>query len=229
VEIAWQASPTGTPRAGFAVGFMFGSGPDFAQVFARGVRVVVRAEVSSPAAGASVTGVTPVTLTAEGPLPGIPLVFRLLADGTQVARVTSTTLTSTVSWNTATLANGPHRLDVAVLDTSNNVLATDSRTVDVANATDTGLKVFITSPRAAATVSGTVAVSIWLEGAVAGSNTYVLTVDGKTIATQTCACLHVWPGWDTRLVADGAHTLGVTARDAAGRSATTSMTVIVGN
>jgi hypothetical protein len=229
VEIAWHSSPTGTPRAGFALGLWFGSGPDFAEVFARGVQVVVSGEIGAPAAGATVANTTPVSMTADGPLPGTPLVFRLLADGTQVATVTSTTLRSTANWNTTTVGNGPHRLDMMVLDTAGNVLATDSRTVNVANATAAGLQVFITSPRAGATVSGTVALSIWLEGAVAGSNTYAVAVDGKTVATETCACLHVWPGWNTRLVPNGAHTLSVTARDSAGKTATATMILIAAN
>jgi hypothetical protein len=95
----------------------------------------------------------------------------------------------------------------------------------VANA----LAVFITSPNLSATVSGTVAVNVWLEGAASGPNTYTIAVDGKTIATQTCACVHVWPGWNTTLLANGAHTLTATVRDATGRTGTARITVLTAN
>jgi hypothetical protein len=78
-------------------------------------------------------------------------------------------------------------------------------------------------------VSGTVAVNIWVEKAAPGTTTFALAVDGKTIATESCACAHVWPGWPTTRYPNGSHTLSATVRDAAGQTGDASIVVIVQN
>jgi hypothetical protein len=92
------------------------------------------------------------------------------------------------------------------------------------------LTVALTSPKAAPSVTtGTVAVNVWCEGCAAGTNVYTLTVDGQQLTTQSCACLHVWPGWNTKTVLNGTHTLTATIRDSAGKGGSTSLTVLVNN
>ena len=181
------------------------------------------ADIKTPSGSATVSRTTSVKIVATGVPPGVPLVYRLAADGRQIGVVTSTTLEGAIDWNTPTVTNGAHLLEATVADRSGTVLATDVQTVTVTNA----LAVFITSPNLpVTTVSGTVAVNIELEGAAPGSTTYTIAVDGGTIATETCPCVHVWPRSNTTLLANSAHTLTATVRDATSRTSTARITVL---
>jgi hypothetical protein len=97
------------------------------------------------------------------------------------------------------------------------------------------LKVFITQPRNAATVGGTVWVVMWVEGTTGSSNTFTLSADGKQVGTQTTSSRGpVTLPWATMPagappIPNGTHTLTGTVRDAAGNTGTTSITVIVNN
>ncbi|MFY1828201.1 PHB depolymerase family esterase [Myxococcus fulvus] len=83
----------------------------------------------------------------------------------------------------------------------------------------------VTSPASGATVSGTVTVTVSATDAVGVARVELL-VDGAPVATDTVAPYEL--AWDSRTVANGAHTLGARAYDAAGNQATdddTSVTV----
>ena len=96
-------------------------------------------------------------------------------------------------------------------------------------------EVFITQPRSGATVSGTVWVVLWAEGTSGTSNTFTLSADGRQVLSQTTSSRGpVTLPWLTTPagappVPNGTHTLTGTVRDATGRTATTSITVIVKN
>ena len=97
------------------------------------------------------------------------------------------------------------------------------------------LKVFITQPKAGATVSGTVWVVLWVEGTSGASNAFTLSADGTQIGSQTTSSRGpVTIAWPTKPVgatpiANGTHTLMGTVRDATGNTGTTSITVILNN
>jgi hypothetical protein len=97
------------------------------------------------------------------------------------------------------------------------------------------LKVFITQPRNAATVSGTVWVVMWVEGTTGSANTFTLSADGRQVGTATTSSRGpVTLPWPTRPagappIPNGTHTLTGTVRDATGNTGTTSITVIVNN
>jgi hypothetical protein len=97
------------------------------------------------------------------------------------------------------------------------------------------VKVFITQPKAGATVSGTVWVTLWAEGTTGTSNVFTLTADGKQVGTQTTSSrgpvTFAWPTKPagTTPVPNGSHTLTGTVRDATGQTGTTSITVILKN
>jgi|KBSSwiStaDraftv2_1062776.scaffolds.fasta_scaffold459717_2 hypothetical protein len=95
------------------------------------------------------------------------------------------------------------------------------------------VKVFITQPKASATVSGTVWVVLWVEGTSGASNVFTLSADGTQVRTQTTSSRGPvtlpWPTVGTTPVPNGTHTLTGTVRDATGNTGTTSITVILKN
>lgn len=94
----------------------------------------------------------------------------------------------------------------------------------------TTLKVFITQPKAPATVRGTVWVVLWVEGTSGASNVFTLSADGKPVASQTTTARGpVSIPWPTTALPNGTHTLTGTVRDATGNTGTTSITVILNN
>ena len=58
-------------------------------------------------------------------------------------------------------------------------------TIGVGNKEQAPLQVFITQPKAGATVSGTVWVVMWVEGTSGASNVFTLSADGKQVGSQT--------------------------------------------
>ena len=89
-------------------------------------------------------------------------------------------------------------------------------------------RVFITSPAAGATVSGTVWTDVWVENFVGTSNAFTLTVGG-TVVAQGTASNHATLAWDSRSIPSGAITLTATVRDAAGHVGATTRGLIVLN
>jgi hypothetical protein len=179
---------------------------------------------ANPTAGATVSGATTVTMTASG---GSDYTYNLAVDGTPVY----TGANNGFSWNTATVANGPHTLTATVRDAAGRT-GTASRTVTVANSTGSPggpLKVIFTSPAEGAAVSGSVTTNVWVEGQRGASNTFALSVDGQSVGTMTTSGTHASFAWDTRRVADGAHTLTATVRDATGQTGTGSRSVRTSN
>src|SRR5262249_59287485 len=86
----------------------------------------------------------------------------------------------------------------------------------------------MTTPRAGATVSGVVWVTVWVDGATAPS-TVTLSVSGTVVKNQTSGSMPVSLDWDSRLTSDGIKTLTVSARDAAGNTGAASLSVTVAN
>ena len=97
------------------------------------------------------------------------------------------------------------------------------------------LQVFITQPKAGATVSGTVWVVMWAEGTSGASNVFTLSADGKQVGSQTTSSRGpVTIPWVTKPVGatpvpNGTHTLTGTVRDATGNTGTMSISVILRN
>jgi hypothetical protein len=92
------------------------------------------------------------------------------------------------------------------------------------------LQVYITQPSSGATVRGTVWVVVWLGGASGSSNSYTLSVDGRTVATEnTSSTGPVSLPWTSTAADNGARTLTVTVRDATGNSGSGRISVTVAN
>ena len=182
--------------------------------------------ISNPIASASVTGVVPVNVNA--------------ADNVGVARVELKVNGSTVSvdsaapfafsWNSAGVPNGMANLVAYAYDAAGNVAASSTVAVNVANGTTvvardtTAPKVKIANP-VSGKVSGNVAVSSSAEDdSGAAGITQSIYVDGALVATGKGSSLAY--NWNSRKASKGTHTIAVTARDAAGNSSTTSVSVM---
>ncbi len=88
------------------------------------------------------------------------------------------------------------------------------------------LKVFITQPKAGATVSSTSWVVMWVEGTTGAANTFTLSANGAAVGSQTTSARGpVTIGWTP--TTNGVHTLTAGVRDAAGRTGTTTLRVTV--
>src|SRR6266850_543622 len=187
------------------------------------------AAFTSPAAGATVSGTVTVGMSETG-ASGTPITFTLTVDGTQVFTAAGTATTASFGWNTASVADGAHTLGLTVRDDAGRT-ATATRGVTVSNnGGGTGtLNVFITSPAAGATVTGTVWSDVWVEGASAGTRTFTLAIGGVTLMSGTDASNHVTLPWDSTRVANGTQTLVATVRDASGNSGSTTRAFNVQN
>jgi Domain of unknown function (DUF1929)/Bacterial Ig domain len=191
------------------------------------------AAITSPASGSTVNGTINVTMSATGGT--APYQYTLTVDSTTLA---SNATSNTVSWNTANTANGGHTLTATITDAA-NARATATASVTVSNTTApppppppaTGtLGVFITQPSNGATVTGTSWVTLWLEGSSGTSNTYTLTVAGRSVATTTTSSKGpVSMPWDSTTVPSGPQTLTATARDATGNTGSGSISINVSN
>jgi hypothetical protein len=186
------------------------------------------ASLSAPANGATVSGTVAVSASASDNVGVTGVQFKL--DGANLG-AEDTAAPYSVSWNTATAANGTHTLTATARDAAGNRTTSAAVTVTVNNAPPpdtTPPSVSLTAPASGATVSGTVAVS-----ASASDNVGVAGVqfqlDGANLAAEDTAAPYS-VSWNTTSVANGAHTLRATARDAAGnRTTSVAITVTVNN
>jgi hypothetical protein len=184
-----------------------------------------------PAANATVTGTTTVTLAATGGNGvgfGTTYAYGLKVDGTAV-----TGTGPSFSWDTTKVANGTHTLTATATDPVGGT-GTATQTVTVSNVATpppppTGtLKVFITQPTAGTTVSNTAWAVMWLEGSIAASKTYTLTLGGKAMgSTTTSSNGPVSMPYDTKMVVDGSQPLMATVKDSSSNTggSTTNVTV----
>ena len=142
--------------------------------------------------------------------------------------------TASYAWNTTGVPNGSHTLSLTVTDTANGS-ATTTRNVTVSNTVTSpaptgSLQVSVTQPAGGgATVSGTQWVTIWVDGAAAGNNTYTLTANGRTVWTETNGDRPSTLPWNTASGANGATTLTVSVKDSAGKTGSRSISVWVAN
>jgi Bacterial Ig domain/Carboxypeptidase regulatory-like domain len=183
--------------------------------------------ITSPAAGATVSGNVHLTAAASDSIGITSVQFRL--DGGNVgASLAAAPYAYTLS--TTSLPNGSHTISAVATDASGNSTTSPSVAVTVDNTTKdtTPPTVSMTSPAARATVSGMVAVT-----ATATDNVSVASVqfqlDGASIGGLDVAAPYAY-SWDSTRVTNGSHSLRAIATDSAGNSITsTSVTVKVDN
>ena len=188
---------------------------------------------TSPVNGATISGTITVGMAVSGATGSTS--FQLALDGATVSTQTVTGPTASHTWNTTTVANGNHTLTVGALDSAGHGASTTiTVTVNIPAApppppTGGTLTIAFTAPGEAATVSGTVWMVIWVNGASGSSNTFTVSVGGTVIRTQTTSGANVSVPWDTVGFANGPQTINVTVRDATGNTGSGARSVNVAN
>jgi alpha-tubulin suppressor-like RCC1 family protein len=182
--------------------------------------------ITAPAAGSTVSGTATISANASDNIGVVGVQFKV--DGVNVGLEDLTAPYST-AWNTATATSGSHAITAVARDAAGNSSAssTVSVTVGTAVADTTKPTISMTSPVSGSTVSGTTAIS-----ASASDNMGVVGVQFKVDGVNLGAEDTVAPysiSWNTTTVANGAHTVTATARDAAGNSAVLTIGVTVSN
>ena len=192
--------------------FMLDLGPD--QLLDRTAPTVA---VTSPATGATVSGTTTVSATAQDDI-GVTRV-EFAVDGTRIASVASAPFTA--AWDTRPLALGNHTVTATAYDAAGHSTTAASAVV-IADVTPP--TVTITAPAPKATVGGllTVTADATDDRAIGRVE---FSVDGRLLVTDTAAPYSFV--WSADAVTLGAHTIGARAVDPAGRATSTSIAVTV--
>lgn len=178
--------------------------------------------IAAPLAGSTVSGLVPVDVSAADNL-GVSRV-ELRVNGQSIA--TDTASPYGFSWDSSSLPNGSASLVAYAFDAAGNQAASSAVLVNVANASsDTEAPtVSIRSPAAGSSLTGSVSISSSAaDNAGAAGLTQTLLIDGKAVATASGGSLSY--SWNTRKASVGAHTITVTARDAAGNSSSSTVQV----
>lgn len=184
--------------------------------------------ISSPTNGSTILGTTTVIANASDNVGVTGVVFKV--DGTQLGS-TLTIAPYSASLVTTSLTNGSHTISATASDAAGNA-STASVTVTISNLIGgtkdtTAPTVALSAPSSGASVSGTITLS-----ANATDNVGVTGVQFKVDGANCGGTLTASPystTWGTTGVSNGAHTISVTASDAAGNVSTSSVTINVLN
>ncbi len=186
--------------------------------------------ITSPAAGATVSGTTSLTASASDNVGVAGVQFQI--DGANFG-AEDTTAPYSISWNTASASNGSHSITAVARDAAGNRSPVSAPvTVTVSNAPPppppdtTPPTVSITAPANGATVKGTVTVTASASDNVGVVGVQFLLDDGiNGSAEATTAPYSV--SWNTATASDGSHNITAIARDAAGNRSPVSAPVRV--
>jgi putative lipoic acid-binding regulatory protein len=183
--------------------------------------------LSAPASGATVNGTVTVSATASDNVGVTGVQFRL--DGANIGSE-DTTSPYSISWNTTSAANGSHSLTAIARDAAGNTRTSSPVDVTVQNSApvDTTLPtVSLTAPANGATVSATISVAATASDNVGVAGVQFL-LDGANLGAEDTSSPYSM-SWNTTAAANGTHTIAARARDAAGNTQMSSVTVTVQN
>ena len=186
------------------------------------------AAIAAPLASSSVSGLVAVNVNASDNV-GVARVD-LKVNGAVVA--SDTAAPYSFSWNSASVPNGMANLVAVAFDAAGNAGSSAAVAVNVANNTSSAIVAVgdTTAPRVSisplGSVSGNVAVNVSAtdNSGAAGLNTSI-SIDGVMVAQSSGGSLSY--RWNTRKSTPGVHTIGASARDAAGNVGSTSLQVTI--
>jgi hypothetical protein len=186
--------------------------------------------ITSPAAGATVSGSVSVQASASATAPATVSSVQFYLDGVALGSAV-TTLPYALNWDTTTAANGSHSLRATVTDSSGATASSPPVTVTVSNSVQpdtTPPAVSVTSPANNQTVSGTTPVSASATDNVAVASVQFF-LDGEPLGNAVTASPYAI-SWDTTTASAGPHVLTAQATDTSGNVGTsTGVTVNVAN
>jgi subtilisin family serine protease len=229
IESLLYASATDLGAAGRDIYYGYGRVNAAAAVAAARAAVVgdteaPSASISAPGAGATVSGLVTVDVSASDNV-GVARV-ELRVDGVTVASDYAGPYQ--FGWDSTQVADGAHALEARAYDGAGNVRSTGPLSVTVKNnatvADTTPPAVAITSPGDGATVGNSVTISVSSSdnaGPAGIRNT--LFIDGVQVAGSSGGALTF--KWSTRKYKSGSHTIQAVAVDAAGNRTSTYITV----
>jgi hypothetical protein len=183
--------------------------------------------ITSPSSGATIAGQVSVAVSASDNVGVTRVDFRVNG----ITQATSNAPPYQFPWSSTSLPNGAATLSAVAFDAAGNYATSAAVNVTISNALsppasgDTSAPVVtITNPVNGAYVSGptTIRASATDNFGAAGV-TLTLYIDGVLKATATGGSLAF--SWNPKKVAPGAHTIAVTARDAAGNATTQQVQV----
>lgn len=180
--------------------------------------------ISSPAAGATLSGISTIVANASDNA-GIASVQFKVDSANAGAAVTSAPYTYAL--NTNALSNGNHILSAVATDTAGNSATSALVAVKVNNSGSGAPSVSITSPANGATVSSIVTVSANASGN-AGIASVQFQLDGANVGSLDTTAPYTY-SWDTTKSSKGQHILLAIARDAAGNVATSTGVIVTVN
>jgi thermitase len=183
------------------------------------------ASIAAPLDSSTVTALVPVNVTATDNV-GVTKV-ELWVNSSLVG--TDTSAPYAFSWDSSKVGNGSHKVMARAYDASGNRSDSAAVSVYVSNTTTvtadiTPPKVAISNPVNGAVIGSAVTISVAAsDNAGASGIQQTLTINGKTVASATGGTLSY--KWNTRKLASGYYQIAAVARDAAGNSMSTSITV----
>jgi hypothetical protein len=175
--------------------------------------------IISPANGSSVSGTVNITVNASDNNK-VASVSLSVDGGNAISNSNIAPFTNI--WNSGTVTNGSHTLNVTATDASGNK-ATSSVQVTVDNTTPGDIippTVGFISPADQASLTGVVTVSISATDNI-GVSSVSISIDNTVVSTSANY------SWNTSNYAAGYHTIKATATDAAGNQGSGSVTVLV--
>jgi hypothetical protein len=177
--------------------------------------------VTGPSASATVAGVVTLAALASDDVGVSGVQFQV--DGINVG-AEDVAAPYEMSWSTTSAGNGVHTIGAIARDAAGRA---STATISVSVLNDTmAPAVLFTAPTNGATVGGTVIISASASDDV-GVASVRFVLDGAPLSVDTAAPFEA--EWQTVGVANGAHTLTVIARDAAGHETTSAIGVAVLN
>jgi hypothetical protein len=184
-------------------------------------------QVTSPAAGAILSGTANLTASAsdDGTVTSVQFVVDAHRVGPELKAVPYLYVLDTTS-----LSNGAHSISAIATDNQGQSTTSASVGVNVDNTTKdaTPPTVFITSPANGAKVAGVVAVTATAADNVGVANLQ-FEIDGANVGSPDTAAPYAY-SWDTSKSSNGSHILKAIAKDGAGNTTTSAVvTVTVSN
>lgn len=178
--------------------------------------------ITAPASGAIVSGSVDVLVAASDNIGVSEVALRV--DGSLVGN--DNTAPYALPWNSATVSNGAHTLTVTARDAAGNIRSVSIQVMvsNVSGGDVTNPTVTITSPDNGSTVTGTVNIAVNATDNI-GVSSVSFSVDGIGVSHDNTSPYNF--SWNSSTVSTGIHTLTVTARDAAGNTASSSIQVTV--